>query len=160
MGQGRGPRCRKRIMNKSERIIVVDRGVPDAPDGPCHKFNHAIYSTAPERPRPFPTEHFIMFCNSKMGRRAGCPHPAREKPCYCCKRCKQSIGTDARHQPAKGNAITGQVLAPAGCCAMIPHIGLYPGISPHHMPHTRVRTMCAPTVSIGIKRNFPPPTAS
>ena len=27
---------------------------------------------------------------------------------------------------------------------MIPHIGLYPGISPHHMPHTRVRTMCAP----------------
>ena len=35
-------------MNKSERIIVVDRGVPDAPDGPCHKFNHAIYSTAPE----------------------------------------------------------------------------------------------------------------
>jgi len=43
---------------------------------------------------------------------------------------------------------------------MIPHIGLYPGISPHHMPHTRVRTMCAPTVSIGIKRNFPPPTTS
>ncbi len=57
-------------------------------------------------------------------------------------------------------AITGQVLAPAGCCAMIPHIGLYPGISPHHMPHTRVRTMCAPAVSIGIKHNFPPPTTS
>ena len=35
-----------------------------------------------ERSRPFPTEHFIMFCNSKMGRRAGCPHPAGEKPCH------------------------------------------------------------------------------
>ena len=58
---------------------------------------------------------------------------------------------------AKGNAITSQVLAPAGRCAMIPHIGLYPGISPHHMPHTRVRTMCVPTGLYRDKTQFSAP---
>ena len=70
LGIGAGERTPvpEKIMNKSERIIVVDRGVPDAPDGPCHKCNHAIYSNAPERSRPFPTEHFIMYnqCLSHM----------------------------------------------------------------------------------------------
>ena len=58
-----------RLTAKSTSYGVYVVGINNLDEKDCgsasgwmYKFNHAIYSTAPERPRPFPTEHFIM-CN-------------------------------------------------------------------------------------------------
>ena len=37
-------------------------------DGVCRKSHYGIYNAAPERSRPFPTEHFIMGSKHKNNR--------------------------------------------------------------------------------------------